>query len=182
MKLKDILEIRTKIGITQSELSRKSGVSQSIIAKIEAGKVDPTFSNVQRIFSALKSMKVKDELTAKEILNKKVYTIKLNDSIKSATKLIKKYYFSQIPVMKDKKIVGLITEDSILNNLPEDKKDLDKLKVKNFLIMAPPLISFNTKLSEILELIKYNNSLLVLDEGELKGIITKSDIIKSLGL
>jgi len=44
---------RKELGLTQSKLAASAGVSQSIIAKIEAGSVDPSYSVVQRLFSAL---------------------------------------------------------------------------------------------------------------------------------
>ncbi|MBI2079314.1 helix-turn-helix domain-containing protein, partial [Candidatus Micrarchaeota archaeon] len=38
--------LRRKLGITQKELAKLAGVSQSLIAKIEMGKIDPAYSKV----------------------------------------------------------------------------------------------------------------------------------------
>src|SRR5947207_16027948 len=51
--LGEIPKKRKDLGLTQSRLAVSAGVSQSIIAKIEAGSVDPSYSIVQRLFSAL---------------------------------------------------------------------------------------------------------------------------------
>lgn len=54
--LEEIKQIRKKYNLTQSDLAKRSGVSQSLIAKIEAGRIDPTYSNAQKIFNALNDM------------------------------------------------------------------------------------------------------------------------------
>jgi DNA-binding transcriptional regulator YiaG len=38
---KQLKKIRVQLGITQSELAKAAGVSQSLIAKLESGLVDP---------------------------------------------------------------------------------------------------------------------------------------------
>ena len=47
---KDIAKIRKRLGMTQNQLSEISGVSQSLIAKIEANKVAPTYRIVKKIW------------------------------------------------------------------------------------------------------------------------------------
>ena len=42
--LDEISKLRKKLGISQSELSELSGVSQSLIAKLEAKKIDPSYT------------------------------------------------------------------------------------------------------------------------------------------
>src|SRR3989442_5090468 len=70
--LGEIPKKRKELGLTQSRLAVSAGVSQSIIAKIEAGSVDPSYSVVQRLFSALERAGVEsparrvDELRSEE--------------------------------------------------------------------------------------------------------------------
>ena len=52
---KQLKKIRVQLGITQSELARVAGVSQSLIAKLESGLVDPSFSTMKAISEALRS-------------------------------------------------------------------------------------------------------------------------------
>ena len=63
-ELKDIKDIRKKFNLTQSDLAKKADVSQSLIAKIEAGRLDPTYSNAQKIFEALDTLTKKEETKA----------------------------------------------------------------------------------------------------------------------
>jgi len=49
---KQLKKIRVQLGITQSELAKAAGVSQSLIAKLESGLVDPSFSTMKSISEA----------------------------------------------------------------------------------------------------------------------------------
>ena len=48
-----IKEIREQVGMTQAELSEKSGLSQEHISRIENGKFTPNVKTADRIASAL---------------------------------------------------------------------------------------------------------------------------------
>jgi ribosome-binding protein aMBF1 (putative translation factor) len=50
---KAVRELREKTGITQTELARRIGSTQPVIARLEAGGVDPRLSTVQRVFEEL---------------------------------------------------------------------------------------------------------------------------------
>ena len=43
--LQEIKHLRKKFNLTQGELAKLAGVSQSLIAKIESNKINPTFTN-----------------------------------------------------------------------------------------------------------------------------------------
>lgn len=47
-----IYNARTRAGITQAELARRLGISPSAVSEWEAGKKDPSVSNMYRIVSA----------------------------------------------------------------------------------------------------------------------------------
>lgn len=52
---KQLKRIRLQLGYTQAGLADAAGVSQSIVAKVEAGAVDPTFKTLRAISAALNS-------------------------------------------------------------------------------------------------------------------------------
>ena len=54
MKFTKVKELREELGLTQGQLSIKSGVSKSYISEIESGKYDPTVSIVCKLCKALK--------------------------------------------------------------------------------------------------------------------------------
>ena len=49
-KLNEISKKRKILGLTQSELAKLAGVSQSLIAKLESGKIEPSYTKVKTIF------------------------------------------------------------------------------------------------------------------------------------
>lgn len=50
---KQIIRYRKEIGMTQEDLSRKTGISRSSIAMIETAKRDITISNLSKIAKAM---------------------------------------------------------------------------------------------------------------------------------
>lgn len=49
--LLQIVEARKAVNLTQIDLSKKTGISQSTIAKIENGKINPSLNNIFKIFA-----------------------------------------------------------------------------------------------------------------------------------
>jgi predicted transcriptional regulator len=174
-ELKDLKEIRRKLGITQTELARKSGVSQSLIAKIESGRLDPTYTKANKIIEALESETSVKEQKAEDIMNKKVISVSPETDIKEATKLMKKYEISQLPVIEKDNLVGMVSETTILDALISQKKEY---KVAEIMSDAPPVISPKTNVSVISNLLKFCPMLIVSEKGKIIGLITKSDLIR----
>lgn len=50
---KNLRETRKQLGLTQQEVSQRSGVQAGEISRIEAGKRDPQISTVERLAKAL---------------------------------------------------------------------------------------------------------------------------------
>lgn len=170
-------KIRKHLDLTQHQFAQKIGVSQSMIAKIESGKLDPTYSYVKKIEAAINSLTKHEEKEAKDIMIKNIITAKPENKASDIIKLMNKYDISQLPILQSGKVVGLITESSILE---KDLEEIRNLKVKELMIGAPPLISENTKISVISSLLKHFPVVLVLEKGKLVGLIAKSDLLKIL--
>ena len=120
--LEQIKHVRKRIGMTQKELALQSGLSQSMIAKVESGRLDPAYTNAKKIFSILELIRDKKESVAKDFIKKGMICARLNDSIKDITIKMKLHDISQLPVIDDQKIMGLISETVILENLFKGKK------------------------------------------------------------
>lgn len=172
-ELEEIREIRKKFGLTQGQLASRAGVSQSLIAKIEAGRLDPTFSKAKKIFEAIDTLGKKKELRAEQIMNKHIISVKPYDGIKSAIEKMKKADISQMPVIEEHKSIGIVSESIILEALLNKKGN----KIKDIMEDSAPIVSKNTTVGAISNLLRFYPMVLVSENGELKGIITKSDLL-----
>jgi predicted transcriptional regulator len=182
MQLPPITEIgklRKRLSLTQTELAKKANVSQSLIARLEAGTVDPRYSKVAHIFTALDELKGK-EIAAREIMTKEVVGIQHTASIEYAAGKMKKHNVSQMPVFDDDKILGSFSERVILDLLSRgfDAKAFSKEDVREHMEDAFPTVKPETPLSVISALLEHNPGVIVQEQGKTVGIITKADLLK----
>lgn len=49
----DVRRLRTERGLSQQELAERMGVAQSVVARLEAGGVEPRLSTLDRVAQAL---------------------------------------------------------------------------------------------------------------------------------
>ena len=172
-ELEEIKKIRKKIGMTQTELANRSGVSQSLIAKIESGRIDPTYSKAQKIFAALSDLEKKEEIKAGQIMAGKIISVAPADSIKEAIAKMKKSQISQLPVVEDHKLVVMVSESTILEAMLNSKAG----HVREVMQEAPPIVSKATSIQVVSNLLRHFPMVVVSEEGNLVGLITKSDLL-----
>lgn len=168
-------KLRIESGLTQKKLAELAGVSQAHISKIELRKVDPRLSTVNRILEVLTEGKKRK---CKDVMIKGVLFAKLNESILKVSEVMMKHAISQMPVLSGNRLVGTITEESIIRNLGSN---IANEKVEN--IMAPPLptVSGETTIDAIRPLLERHQGVLIAREREIVGIITRSDLLKTIG-
>ncbi|MBS3149319.1 helix-turn-helix domain-containing protein [Candidatus Woesearchaeota archaeon] len=135
--LSHLKKIRNQLNMTQQQFALKAGISQSMVAKIEAGKLDPTYSYVKKIELALNTLSKKDELKAIDILTKKIISVTKDTTIEEAVKLLINNKISQLPVIENGNLLGLVTESSIISSGP----NITTKKVKDIMIESPPIVS-----------------------------------------
>lgn len=177
--LTEIKKLRRNLNLTQKQLAEKAKVSQSLIAKIESLKIDPTYTKTVQIFNALNSINEKSNISIKEIINKNIISINPETSIIQAIAIMKKHEISQIPVI-DNHPIGLITESILLDNLSKfDSEKLKDIKVKQIMDECPPILSLECPLQIITTLLKHYPMILIKDKEKLSGLITKSDILNT---
>lgn len=175
-ELSEIKKIRKTLGLTQTDLAKRANVSQSIIAKIESGKIDPTFTKTKRIFEALDDLENKEEIKAKELMNKKIVSLSPDDNVKDSINKMKKFGISQMPVINNEKIVGLVSESTLLNALMNKKGG----GIGDIMEETPPIISKSASIKVVSNLLRHYPVVLVSESGKLIGLITKSDLLSML--
>jgi predicted transcriptional regulator len=175
---KDIRRMRKRLGLTQTELAQRANVSQSLIARIESGSVDPRLSTLRRILEALeKSTKEQRYTTAEDVMYQKIVSIDPDDLLAHAAELMRENAVSQLPVIKNGKQIGVILETSIMSEVIESPKALNK-KVKEVMKERLPSVGPKANVEDVYELIKEGHpAVLVEKEGTILGIITKIDLI-----
>src|SRR3989338_6143293 len=175
-ELEEIKKIRKKLGMTQTELANRAGVSQSLIAKIESSRIDPTYTKTKKIFAALSELEKKEEIKAEQLMKSRIISIASAASIKEEIAKMKKFQISQLPVIENHKSIGLVSESTILDALLESKS----AKVKEVMQESPPIVSKTTSIQVISNLLKHYPMVLVSQEGRLIGLITKSDLLAKM--
>jgi len=179
-ELERIKQTRQKLGLTQTQLAKLAGVSQSLITKIERGNIEPSYSIAKRIFILLdeKLAEKQKEIIAKNICTKGIASIESKDTIEQAIKLMKKLAISQMPVMKDNLIVGSISEETFIRNYERiNSKDM---KVEEIMDEPFPTISEDTHISLIRDILKIYPVVILTKQGKPTGIISKADLLKKL--
>lgn len=181
-EIKSIKNRRKLLGLTQKNLAKQAGVSQSFIAKMESGRINPSYNHVKQILDFLESLESieKQETRAKELYHKRVFSLATHDRIPNAVELMRKHEISQLPVFRGKMPVGSVTEKSIVDLMSRgyDSKRLSRMKVMEIMDEPFPVISQETPLSIISSLLQHNPAVLLSKDGDIAGIITKADIIK----
>src|SRR5213595_3371848 len=101
--LDEIPKRRKALGLTQSRLAELAGVSQSIIAKIESGSVDPSYSIVKRLVETLERQSVDTARPrVSEIMSRPVISVSRTQFVRDAVDLMKRRGYSQLPVLMER--------------------------------------------------------------------------------
>ena len=175
-ELEEIKKIRKKLEMTQTELANRAGVSQSLIAKIESGRIDPTYSKTKKVFIALTELEKKEEIKAEQLMASRIIGISPGKPIREAIAKMKKFQISQLPVIENHKLIGLVSESTILDALLKSKASI----VKEIMQESPPIVSKTTPVQVVSNLLKHYPMVIISEEGRLIGLITKSDLLGSL--
>ncbi len=183
-ELGDISRQRKGLGLTQLRLAALAGVSQSAIAKVERGQMVPSYEMAKRIFDALQEQlrAVEPEVVASKVRSKAVRTIGPEATLQEAADVMRHHGFSQLPVTKDGRNVGNLTEGAIATLIlaGRDIKDLARIKVSQVMDAPLPTIDEGAPVSIIAALLQRYPAVLVVKRGEIIGIIAKSDLMKLL--
>jgi len=178
---KQLKKIRVQLGITQSELARAAGVSQSLIAKLESGLVDPSFSTMKSISEALRSQIRIEGKKAFEVMSKPVISLQSSLTLSDSIGMLKKNAVSQLPVYNGLRLVGSITENQIVQLLStvDDPRSVLSKPISNFLQPSFPVVSADTPVEALFSLFKFVPAVLVGTGDKVEGIITKIDMLSA---
>ncbi|MDE1858209.1 MAG: CBS domain-containing protein [Thaumarchaeota archaeon] len=180
---RQLKKIRVQMGYTQGRLAKAAGVSQSIVAKIEAGSVDPTYSTLAAISKALSAGNRGRVRTAADVMSSPVVGVQEEATIRECAALMKKKGFSQVPVFSGERMVGTLTDSHAMDLLAaaaEPQKVLDE-RVKEHVEPVFAVVGKDTPVDALFSLFKYLPAVLVESDEKIQGIITKIDLMTAAG-
>jgi predicted transcriptional regulator len=165
------------LGLTQTGLAKKAGISQSMIARIESGSVDPRVSTLTRIVAVL-SQKDQPLYRAKDVMHMPVYMVGPADPVTRAVEIMEKNDISQVPVVDRGVPVGCLSESAIVSALEEGgMHGSGSRPVRDFMEPGFPTVPLEADVRDVVHLLRENHAVLVIDGGRVAGVITKHDLI-----
>jgi predicted transcriptional regulator len=182
-ELSQIQNRRKMLGITQKQLAKEAEVSQSLIAKIEAGTVQPNYVFTKRIFETLTRLeneKLADkEKTAEEIMTKDIIGCVSSQTMREASQRMVKHDISQIPVFEDDRVVGSLTERGIIEAQTKyGAEEAFNMHVSK--VMGPPfpIVDASTLRSTLYSILHHYQAVVVTKKGKVIGIVSRADLLR----
>jgi len=181
-KLSEIKNLRKKTGLTQTGLAKETGVNQSLIAKIEAGSIVPSYTNAKKLFDFFEIIQKGTNAKTTEFMTHKVLNVKRDSSLRGAIRIMEKNSVSQLPVIEEGKSIGTISEKNALEviNSAEDSKEALERKVEEVMEEAMPQITEETPFELVSSIMAHYSGVLVTRQGKVVGIITKADLLHAI--
>lgn len=125
-------------------------------------------------------------LKVKEIMTNDVITVSPEEDVVFAFEKLMKYKISALPVVQDKKLQGIVTASDLGHNLVLDNYELGTT-VEKVMVLDVACVLPDDDLSSAVNKMKEHgseggivNQLVVIEDGEIKGILSDGDIIKAL--
>ena len=180
--LNEVLKKRRMLGLTQKDLAKMAEVSQSLIAKLESGKIDPSYTKTKGVFDVLESLEMRREGSVEQILHNNVISIQGSETVSKAVQLMREHGFSQVPVFDGEHVIGSITERTVLSQIlsGKDLASMSILSVKEIMDESFPQVGEKAPLSLVSNLLHVYPAVLVSKKGKVIGIVTKADLLKML--
>ena len=138
-------------------------------------------------------MSIPQNIPVSTIMSTQLVILNTTDSLEKAEHLFKKHKIRHIPVIEgQKKIVGMLSLTDLLrisfaDGAYEDEDDIESVVYEMFTlsqVMAKKIksVSPQTSIKEVAELLAARefHAVPVVDQGDLGGIVTTTDLIKYL--
>lgn len=130
-------------------------------------------------------------MLVKESMSTDLITLSPDDNLRKAHQLIKEYGLRRFPVIENGKLVGIVTDrdvrqadmsSAVVQERRYVEYILDRIQVRGIMTPNPITVTPDTPIEEAARLILENKigGLPVVEEGELVGIITETDLIRTL--
>ncbi len=137
---------------------------------------------------------MKQRVPVSQIMTKELITLNLSQSLYEAENLFKKYKIRHIPVVENHKLLGILSysdllkisyadvEDEESEDIPVSAVVYDMFSISQVMTKAPLSVEPDTTIKEVVEILSEQSfhSIPIVENGDLKGIVTTTDILKYL--
>lgn len=133
-----------------------------------------------------------NKIFAKEIMTKNIISISSTERLVHARRQILEANVGRLPVIDDDELVGIITSKDLMRvyinfkkNVPEkyQKAQIKEILVEDIMSNNIKFVSKDTSISEVTQIMVETgyNGLPVVENNEVIGIITQTDIVRLIG-
>jgi cystathionine beta-synthase len=131
----------------------------------------------------IKSEQVGDitDIISRNYEKNEIVSLKPGNTLKDAYKSMRTYDISQMPVIENEKIIGIIDESDILNALVNRKDSLCSA-VKDYMTSNLVILTPKAKIMDLMNVFSSGMVPIICDDGDFKGLITRIDLINYLNL
>ncbi|HTC44752.1 MAG TPA: pyridoxal-phosphate dependent enzyme [Steroidobacteraceae bacterium] len=119
------------------------------------------------------------DLIARRHWEKAAVTVNATETALAAHGRMKLYDVSQLPVMREGRIVGIIDEEDILLKVFEQREVFNR-PVSQIMTSSLVTVAPDAPLPQLLEIFKRGMVAIVVDKGEFLGLITRIDLVNWL--
>jgi len=131
-------------------------------------------------------------MLVREWMSIEVITVDADETMQHAIGLLKEHSIRMLPVMKNRKLVGIVTDRDLKRASASDATSLEihellyligQIKVKDIMIPKPITVPWDFTVEEAAEVLlknKISGVPVTGSQGDIVGVITKSDIFKVL--
>ena len=124
-------------------------------------------------------------------MTKNVATVQVSDDLHDVIELVKKNHIRHVPVLEGHNVVGIISSTDINrltfsslfeNQEGADEAILEMLSISQVMTQKPRMVEAALSIREVAEILAWEeyHALHVIENGQLVGIVTTTDVIKYL--
>ena len=106
-----------------------------------------------------------------------IVSCSIDDNIHNVVRKMNKGGISQLPVLKNGELVGIISEGVLLENMDKLSAVTD---IGEIIREAPPVVGENTSRNTIISLLKEFPFVMVRGKKGFSGLVTKSDVLEGM--
>ncbi|HDD46515.1 MAG TPA: CBS domain-containing protein [Candidatus Aenigmarchaeota archaeon] len=118
-------------------------------------------------------------MRVKDIMRRDIKTVSPEENVREGAKLMKKFNVGSLLVVKDSDLLGIVTENDIIEKVVAEGKNANTMKMKDIMTENVIVIDPEADIEEAAAtMVKYNiKKLPVLIDKVLVGIVTATDIM-----